>query len=83
MLLGESDDWTDPAPCKKLATLHEIEHTSYANAHHGFDSAAQVRPVKSIISRMTGKPVHAGGEPSARAASQAAMIAFFQRAFNQ
>ena len=81
MLLGEADDWTAPQPCQALALRHGIEHITYPNAHHGFDSDAPVRPNPSVISRSTGKPVHSGGEPVAKADSQARLVAFFKKAF--
>jgi dienelactone hydrolase len=81
MQLGAADDWTDPVPCQQLAAKHGIAQTTYPNAHHGFDSDAKVVQVKSVTSRTTGQPVHAGGEPAAKAAAQAALIAFFKRAF--
>ncbi len=81
LLLGAADDWTDPVPCQQLAAQHGIEQTTYPNAHHGFDSDLPVTQVKSIISRTTGKPVHAGGNPEAKIAAQANMIAAFQAAF--
>jgi dienelactone hydrolase len=81
MQLGAADDWTDPAPCQQLAAMHNIEQMTYANAHHGFDSDAKVVQVKAIISRTTGQPVHVGGEPAAKVTSQAALIAFFKKAF--
>ena len=83
MLLGASDDWTDPIPCQRIAAMHHIQQTTYPNAFHGFDSDAKVIQVKAIISRTTGQPVHAGGEPAAKVASQAALIAFFKRHFSQ
>jgi dienelactone hydrolase len=81
MQLGAADDWTDPVPCQQLAAKHGIAQTTYPNAYHGFDSDAKVVQVKAVISRTTGQPVHLGGEPAAKAASQAALIAFFKRAF--
>jgi dienelactone hydrolase len=53
----------------------------YANAYHGFDSDAKLTQLKSVISRTTGQGVHLGGEPAAKAASQAALLAFFSKAF--
>jgi dienelactone hydrolase len=81
MQLGENDDWTDPVPCQALAAKNGIPQTTYPNAYHGFDSDAKVVQVPSVISRTTGKPVHVGGEPVAKAASQTALITFFKHAF--
>ncbi len=83
MLLGESDDWTPPATCKAFAARYPdlIQVTTYAHAHHGFDSAWPVSTIKGIISPATKKPVHAGKEPTAKAASQTLMIEFLKRSF--
>lgn len=81
MQLGEIDDWTDPAPCQALAAAHGIKHVTYPNAHHDFDATEPVTQRKSVLSRKTGQGVHAGGEPAARAASQAALVQFLKQAF--
>jgi dienelactone hydrolase len=44
MLHGESDDYTDPAKCKRYAQSMKanganIQFVSYAGAHHGFDGS--------------------------------------------
>ncbi len=44
MLHGESDDYTDPAKCKRYAQAIKagganIQFVSYAGAHHGFDGS--------------------------------------------
>jgi dienelactone hydrolase len=82
MQLGEKDDWTNPIPCQQLAAKHGISQTTYPNAFHGFDSDAKLVDVPSVISQMTGKPVHVGGDPRAKVASQAALIDFLKRAFD-
>ena len=81
--LGALDDWTDPVPCQKLAAQWSstLTQTTYANAYHGFDSDAKFTQLPAIISRSTGLGVHLGGEPAAKAASQAALLAFLSKAF--
>lgn len=81
--LGALDDWTDPAPCQKLAArwAGTLQQTTYPNAYHGFDSDAPLTQLKSVTSRSTGQGVHLGGEPAAKAASQAALLAFLSAAF--
>lgn len=83
MQVGALDDWTDPVPCQRLASRFPkmIELKTYANAYHDFDTDEPVRERKDITSRLTGKPAHAGGEPVAKAASQARLIAFFKEHF--
>lgn len=83
MQLGALDDWTDPQPCEDLASRFPtmIRLNTYANAYHGFDADEPLRQRQDIISRKTGMPVHVGGEPAAKAASQAALVAFFKDQF--
>jgi dienelactone hydrolase len=82
MQLGASDDWTNPITCQRLTALHPelVQQDTYANANHGFDSDGAVRPVLLKTPRGN-KTVHAGGEPAAKAASQAKLIAFFKGHF--
>jgi dienelactone hydrolase len=81
MQLGAVDDWTSPIPCQSLATQWKdlVHQDTYANAHHGFDSNGS-GPARAIqLSTPRGnKTVHTGGEPTAKAASQAKLIAFFK-----
>lgn len=82
MQLGSDDDWTNPVSCQRLAAQWSdlVKESTYPRAHHGFDSDAPVRPVQLSTPRGA-KTVHAGGEPTAKAASQAALIAFFKEQF--
>ncbi len=80
--LGAADDWTNAGFCQRLAVqwTELVQQDTYANANHGFDSDAPVRPV--LLKTPHGsKTVHAGGEPAAKAASQAKLIAFFKEYF--
>jgi dienelactone hydrolase len=83
MLLGAADDWTPPASCQRLAERFapQIRVHTYAGAHHGFDSDAPLREVKGVISVTTKQAVHAGGDPAAKAASQAELIGFLTEQF--
>ncbi|MEO8525783.1 MAG: dienelactone hydrolase family protein [Caldimonas sp.] len=80
MLVGQSDDWTPPGPCRALARAAsgprpEIE--AYAGAYHGFDSEAPVRVRKDVPNGVNpGQGVHVGGNASAWRASQARMFKF-------
>jgi dienelactone hydrolase len=83
MLLGAADDWTPAASCQRLAERfpQQIRMHTYADAHHGFDSDAPLREVKGVISVTTKQAVHAGGDPGAKAASQAELVAFLKEQF--
>lgn len=83
MLLGAADDWTPPASCQRLAKqfTQQIRVQTYAGAHHGFDGDAPLAVVKGVIGFETKQPVHAGGDPAAKAASQAELVAFLKEHF--
>jgi dienelactone hydrolase len=82
MQLGEMDDWTNPIPCQTLATQwpSKVRQDTYANASHGFDSDGPVRAIHLKLPREN-RTVHTGGDPLAKAASQAKLIAFFKEHF--
>jgi dienelactone hydrolase len=83
MLLGAADDWTPPASCQRLAERFpkQIRVQTYADAHHGFDSDAPLQIVKGVIGFETKQPVHVGGNPAAKAASQAELVKFLKEHF--
>jgi dienelactone hydrolase len=65
MLLGEADDWTNPAPCRRLAAANPVmvQATSFPGARHGFDAAdTTVRQ----MALPNGSTVSTGGDPTAR-----------------
>ena len=80
MLVGQSDDWTPPGPCRALAReasgpRPEIE--GYAGAYHGFDSDAPVRVRKDVPNGVNpGQGVHVGGNGAAWRASQQRLLKF-------
>ncbi len=91
MLLGEADDWTPAAPCKAMAAAASasgasreagslgapLQWEAYEGAHHGFDGTAPVRHRSDVPNGVRkGAGVHVGGQPEARAASQARLIKF-------
>jgi dienelactone hydrolase len=84
MQLGAADDWTSPIPCQSLAAQGKdlVHQDTYANANHGFDSkgSGAVRAIQLNTPRGN-KTVHTGGDPAAKAASQAKLIAFFKDHF--
>jgi dienelactone hydrolase len=78
MLLGSADDWTAPAPCLGLAKRFpdRVDATLYAGAHHGFDAPAAPLRRHSLPN---GRTVTTAGDPVARDASIAAVMAFLAR----
>ncbi|MGZ5183901.1 MAG: dienelactone hydrolase family protein [Caldimonas sp.] len=80
LLIGQSDDWTPPGPCRALARQAsgpkpEIE--GYAGAYHGFDSDAPVRLRKDVPNGVNpGQGVHVGGNGAAWRASQERLLKF-------
>jgi dienelactone hydrolase len=78
MLIGSADDWNPPAPCLALATRFpgRIDATLLAGAHHGFDAAAA--PLRRHV-LPNGRSVTTAGDPVARDASIAAVMAFLAR----
>jgi dienelactone hydrolase len=81
MLLGEKDDWTPPSHCIELADRTwrvqpdaDIALHIYSDSYHGFDSTQPVR-----FRRDVKDGVHAGGNPTARAAALAEIDAFLAK----
>ena len=82
MLLGDADDWTPSAPCKRLAAQsagRRIELESYAGAYHEFDSPTPVRLRTDVPNGINpGKGVHVGGNPQAMLRSRERLLAFLR-----
>ena len=86
MLLGEADDWTPAAPCKRLAESAAQAQDgpvpqwgSYAGAYHGFDGTEAVRLRKDVPNGVRrGQGVHVGADPAARAAAALRLDAFLR-----
>ena len=86
ILIGEKDDWTPPAPCRRLAESTRAERYPvtlmvYPDAHHSFDSD---RPVRYVASRVNmnapgGRGATTGGDPKAWADSISRVVEFFGR----
>jgi dienelactone hydrolase len=80
LLVGELDDWTPPAACKRLVAQApdprpRIE--SYRGAYHGFDSRDPVRLRTDVPNGVNpGKGVHVGGNPAALEASRRRLMEF-------
>lgn len=88
LLLGEADDWTPAAPCKRLAQQAvrssaaersgaTVEIESYAGAFHGFDSTAAVQVRKDVPNGVNpGQGVTVGGNAEALKLSRERMLQF-------
>ncbi len=83
MQLGAVDDWTNPIFCQRLAARSGtlVKQDTYANANHGFDSEGSTVIAIHLNTPRGAKTVHTGGEPAAKAAAQAKLIAFFKEHF--
>lgn len=84
MQLGARDDWTPPQRCERLVEAvrarqpgADLALTVHPDSYHGFDSTGPVR-VRSDVQGGT-RTVHAGGNPTARAAALAEMDRFLDR----
>jgi dienelactone hydrolase len=79
MLVGGSDDWTPPAPCRELAAQAgaAVQLEVYEGAYHGFDGTAAVRLRRDVPNgARPGAGVHVGGDAAARQASQQRLLVF-------
>jgi dienelactone hydrolase len=81
MLVGEADDWTPAAPCVELAAgpASGLKLVAYPGAYHGFDGMAPLRVRKDVPNGVQpGRGVTVGGDPAAREAARAEMLAFLR-----
>jgi dienelactone hydrolase len=86
LLVGEADDWTPAAPCKRLAqqaqgsatsTDASVEIEAYPGAFHGFDSAAPLRVRKDVPNGVNpGRGVTVGGDAEALRLSRLKLLQF-------
>ena len=68
LLIGDADDWTPAAPCRRLAGQVgcALQFISYPGAYHDFDAPVPVRTQRNIPhSQNADHSVHAGGDPVA------------------
>jgi dienelactone hydrolase len=81
LLIGEKDDWTPAAPCVELAAApgSGLRTVVYPGAYHGFDGSAPLRVRKDVPNGVRpGQGVTVGGDPAARDAARAEMLAFLR-----
>jgi dienelactone hydrolase len=84
ILIGEKDDWTPAAPCRKLTDAaqeagYPVTIKVYPRAHHSFDSDKPVRYVAARVNTNApgGRGATTGGDPQAWADSIREVVAFF------
>jgi dienelactone hydrolase len=83
LLVGERDDWTPAQPCRSLAGAigSGARLVAYPDAHHGFDGSAPLRHRRDVPGGANpGQGVTVGGNPAARAAARAELLAFLREA---
>jgi dienelactone hydrolase len=83
LMLAEKDDWTAPAPCKRLGEAAGAEIHVFDDSYHGFDSpVGQVRLRPEVPNGVNpGQGVHVGPNPAARERAYARMLALLAQAF--
>jgi dienelactone hydrolase len=84
ILIGEKDDWTPAAPCRKLTETaqgagYPVAIKVYPDAYHSFDSSNPVRYVGTRVNANSpsGRGATTGGNPNAWAESIREVVAFF------
>jgi dienelactone hydrolase len=69
VLIGASDDWTQPGPCRELAERTGFKFIEYPGAYHGFDAPNSKVRVRKGLGAVKSGEAHVGGDPTARAAA--------------
>jgi dienelactone hydrolase len=84
ILIGEKDDWTPAAPCRKLTEAaqeagYPVTIKVYPEAYHSFDSAKPVRYVATRVNANapSGRGATTGGDSQAWTDSIREVVAFF------
>jgi dienelactone hydrolase len=83
ILIGASDDWTSPEPCRALAARLPIRLIEYPGAVHGFDAPNTPRRTRSGVGLTSSgnSAVQVGTDPAARAAAIAEVRGILSKAF--
>jgi dienelactone hydrolase len=69
VLIGASDDWTQPGPCRELAQRTGFKFIEYPDAYHGFDAPNSKVRTRKGLGAVKGGEAHVGTNPEARAAA--------------
>jgi len=84
ILIGENDDWTPAAPCRKLTEVarqagYPVTIKVYPGAYHSFDSYNPMRydPARVNANSPSGRGATTGGDPNAWEDSTHEVAAFF------
>jgi dienelactone hydrolase len=87
IMSGSLDDWTPPAPCRRLvARLQKeqpgqtVRYIEYPDSHHAFDSIRPPAVRDNVAGTRSGKAT-VGGNPAAREASAKALTDFLTEQF--
>jgi dienelactone hydrolase len=83
VLIGTADNWTPPAPCRKLAERDAVRLIEYPGAVHGFDAPNAPRRTRhGVAYSATGDGnVEVGTDPKARAAAIKEVMTILAEAF--
>jgi dienelactone hydrolase len=90
VLIGEADDWTPAAPCKRLAAAvaargEPMRIVTYDHAYHGFDSPGRAdRRVRTDVPNgvQPGRGVTVASHPEAREDAKNRVLQFFAEHLN-
>ena len=84
VMSGALDDWTPPAPCRRLTSGLQgdvgkpvVQYLEFADSYHAFDSSLPPRERSDVGGTRSGKAT-VGGNPVAREESACAMVSFLK-----
>lgn len=80
LLIGGADDWTQPGPCRDLASRTGFKYIEYPGAYHGFDAPDSRPRVRKGLGAVKGGEAHVGTDPAARAAAIAEVMGILAKA---
>jgi dienelactone hydrolase len=83
VLIGSADNWTPPAPCRKLAERDAVRLIEYPGAVHGFDAPNLPRRTRTgtAYSATGDGNVEVGTDPKARTAAIKEVMTILAEAF--
>jgi dienelactone hydrolase len=83
VLIGSADNWTPPAPCRKLAERDAVRLIEYPGAVHGFDAPNSPRRTRTgtAYSATGDGNVEVGTDPKARTAAIKEVMTILAEAF--
>lgn len=83
VLIGSADNWTPPAPCRKLAERDAVRLIEYPGAVHGFDAPNAPRRTRAGVAYSATQDgnVEVGTDPKGRAAAIKEVMTILAEAF--